>query len=628
TATLTAVSGNDNFACATPLTLNNGGSCLLPTTVAGTCNGSTLETNEDVDCQAYGHLPAAVAGTVWYSFTVTGATGSGPFFVNLAEVTDKQNGGVNEYFHGMEVWYTTQLPSTTCSACACQPLQCMDNEDIGYESYHFNGCGTTENNVLQQAFTKYSVALNNLPNGTYYIQVGYSTNSFADAFAISVTSCLPTGYTLTNPLSLTGSGQVSAGGTCYTTAGYPNCPDNECPLITKYIHMTGNNCSSNGNITVCTTCPSGTVASNSCAYPCFNAIVSNGSGLNVSSSSATYPAGYYPDASSLVPNTAITWSSLTAGMSGAVVPPGYAVSFCYDFSTTGTDIQSTGGIENDFDAVGINYGGGCTATAGNTVYWSDWSLYNSTMSSLLACGNISSFTLSGLGCNATYVLCMSSQTAYGYVINSFGGSYTFYPYASQGECNPTTGLCTLPLPISLASFQVEYQQSSNQVVIYWSTASEKNNKFFTVEKTIDGINWETVTTVPGAGNSDQMLYYNAVDENPWAGISYYRLKQTDYDGSFAYSQDVMVNIPTDYSVHIFPNPTSGNMTLRYGTKSPDPISVRITDISGNLIASYNINEIVNGVNDYTVYTANLGAGMYIMQVSNAQKTFYLKFVKQ
>ena len=67
------------------------------------------------------------------------------------------------------------------------------------------------------------------------------------------------------------------------------------------------------------------------------------------------------------------------------------------------------------------------------------------------------------------------------------------------------------------------------------TATEVNNDFFTVERTLDGITYEEILQMPGAGNSFSPITYIAYDNEPLPGTSYYRLKQTDYDGSYEYS---------------------------------------------------------------------------------------------
>jgi hypothetical protein len=99
--------------------------------------------------------------------------------------------------------------------------------------------------------------------------------------------------------------------------------------------------------------------------------------------------------------------------------------------------------------------------------------------------------------------------------------------------------CGIALPIELISFEAK-MNTNKQVDIFWATASELNNDFFTIERSADGVNWEIVTTATGAGNSIYRIDYAAYDSRPLSGISYYRLKQTDFDGAFEYSNIVSV----------------------------------------------------------------------------------------
>lgn len=78
--------------------------------------------------------------------------------------------------------------------------------------------------------------------------------------------------------------------------------------------------------------------------------------------------------------------------------------------------------------------------------------------------------------------------------------------------------------------------NNNNVSLNWATASEVNNDYFTIERSKDGQNFEALLTKRGAGNSTVRRDYEANDPNPFQGYSYYRLKQTDYDGRFTYSK--------------------------------------------------------------------------------------------
>ena len=95
------------------------------------------------------------------------------------------------------------------------------------------------------------------------------------------------------------------------------------------------------------------------------------------------------------------------------------------------------------------------------------------------------------------------------------------------------------LPINLLTFTGEKLGRNNE--LKWSTATEHNNDFFTIEKTIDGIDFEIIGYVPGAGNSNQILNYSVIDSDVKNVTNYYRLKQTDYNGQFDYSNIISID---------------------------------------------------------------------------------------
>ena len=108
------------------------------------------------------------------------------------------------------------------------------------------------------------------------------------------------------------------------------------------------------------------------------------------------------------------------------------------------------------------------------------------------------------------------------------------------------------LPIELIYFDATCDKEG-YVDLNWSTASELNNDYYTIERSRDAVSFEQVKEVDAAGNSGNILAYNEKDESPILGTSYYRLKQTDLDGSFSYSKIVRVDCTTggDESIMFF-----------------------------------------------------------------------------
>lgn len=133
---------------------------------------------------------------------------------------------------------------------------------------------------------------------------------------------------------------------------------------------------------------------------------------------------------------------------------------------------------------------------------------------------------------------LSSYTGAGYfqiwTKTIYGGPTSVYmDDVSIFEAEPTT------LPIELLYFRGSEHRFEN--VFDWSTASEYNNERFTIEKSADGIDWVPVAIVPGAGNSSSQRFYRASDYRAEKAINYYRLKQTDYDGKFEYSDIISID---------------------------------------------------------------------------------------
>ncbi len=127
-------------------------------------------------------------------------------------------------------------------------------------------------------------------------------------------------------------------------------------------------------------------------------------------------------------------------------------------------------------------------------------------------------------------------------LSSFG-TFTFGRNASA-----------IALPITLVSFQAKTREK--KVDLKWITMSEKNNDYFTLEKTKDGLNYEEIKKVTGAGNFNEIIRYEETDENPYTGISYYRLSQTDFDGHqlFYPLQSVSLEMKNESIISVQPNP--------------------------------------------------------------------------
>ena len=123
------------------------------------------------------------------------------------------------------------------------------------------------------------------------------------------------------------------------------------------------------------------------------------------------------------------------------------------------------------------------------------------------------------------------------------------------------------LPIELISFTGE-KIDERKVRLLWSTASEQNNDYFTVYRSLDTQLWQEVGTLPGAGTSQSRIDYELVDVSPFTGTNYYKLRQTDFDGTSVDSDVIAVDVDVGDKLAVFPNPVASGQTIR-ATKRVD-----------------------------------------------------------
>jgi hypothetical protein len=216
--------------------------------------------------------------------------------------------------------------------------------------------------------------------------------------------------------------------------------------------------------------------------------------------------------------------------------------------------------------------------------------------------------------------------------NDFGNALVYSPAPSQptssvvrfSEIPVTDGMYialgntsnyfNIPLPIELLHFNARLV--NDYVDLNWATASELNNDYFVVERTDDSIDWKPILTVPGAGNSNTRIDYYEKDREPLKGISYYRLKQVDFDGSFSYSDPVTVvntDVNDEDEVFMYPNPITGDelfLRLPYALRDDQTI-VSIYDLSGKLM----LQERLDAESDMQAIQVNqLTPGAYVVQI--------------
>ena len=168
----------------------------------------------------------------------------------------------------------------------------------------------------------------------------------------------------------------------------------------------------------------------------------------------------------------------------------------------------------------------------------------------------------------------------------------------------------------MISFSGHFENA--KVVLNWSTATELNNDLFEIEKSRDGLTFGQIGAVKGSGTTSENVNYNFVDHFVVAGLSFYRLKQIDYDGQFEYSPTISVNHETlvGLDVSLAPNPTSlDNINVRILTDDGLPLSIELFDLSGKIFHNETIE--ANQLNQLVRIEPilDLRPGMYLLKVT-------------
>lgn len=178
---------------------------------------------------------------------------------------------------------------------------------------------------------------------------------------------------------------------------------------------------------------------------------------------------------------------------------------------------------------------------------------------------------------------------------------------------------TGPLPVELIEFRAV--KSENDVNFIWSTASETDNDFFSLERSSNGTDWTLITTEPGNGTTLWETHYSTTDNSPIQGRSYYRLKQTDFDGTHSYSKSIIVDFDQHeiekQSLTSFPNPCTG--TVSFTSSEANFNNFQVMGSNGQHVTN-KVSYLGNGTFD----TSELLAGIYKFHFDGVSNTVLKK----
>ncbi len=304
------------------------------------------------------------------------------------------------------------------------------------------------------------------------------------------------------------------------------------------------------------------------------------------------------DAGILTPSGGSTFASSTAALYTVDNPDNVDGVFCgsiqnnswYQFVATATShtfpVTAVVGCSAGIQAQVYDYTGG----SGSCCH---------TFTSVSNCYNpgnttLGTVTATGLTIGNTYIL----------MIDGYAGANCDFSISGWTATNI--------LPVEVVNFDAKETDEYNLVL--WKTKSELNSKWFIIERSSDGINFSEIGKLNAAGNSSLEKNYFYKDYDIFNPKLYYRLKVVDYDGTFEYSDAVMV-MRTDVEMSIYPNPTTGIITINFYNQFEGDYTIRYTDAIGRIIVEEI--KVSSGNSAYTSEVlSNLPAGIYFVEVMN------------
>lgn len=181
-------------------------------------------------------------------------------------------------------------------------------------------------------------------------------------------------------------------------------------------------------------------------------------------------------------------------------------------------------------------------------------------------------------------------------------------------------ICGSILPVELVDFDL-LEESDDVVSYYWVTATETNTDFFKVERSINGLVWEEANIIEASGNSSVSNYYSTSDENPYFGISFYRLSSHDFDGK----KHILKTIKSDVGgssadeFTIFPNPCESNVSIDFKSPVVAGTKLEVLDMTGRVLSVW---EMETGITRYHLQgLEDINDGILLIRIMDENGVF-------
>lgn len=209
---------------------------------------------------------------------------------------------------------------------------------------------------------------------------------------------------------------------------------------------------------------------------------------------------------------------------------------------------------------------------------------------------------------------------------TLGTNYTLTYTFTNGFSGFGAGIAGTALPVNLLDFTGHLKK--NEVILDWKTSSESNSKGFEIERSYDGNSFSKIGFVPAAGNSNTIRTYIFTDKEIAQATNYYRLKQVDLDKKFTYSKVIVIRNPisSQNPFNLLSNPVHNNIDIQFGEIGEGKVQIRLTDITGKLMMTWNGEKIASRRVRINISDKNLSKGVYILYARVQGKEYVEKIV--
>lgn len=184
------------------------------------------------------------------------------------------------------------------------------------------------------------------------------------------------------------------------------------------------------------------------------------------------------------------------------------------------------------------------------------------------------------------------------------------------------------LPVELTSLSAYCK--NNEVLLYWTTASEINNDYFEIQRSKNDIDWEVIAKVKGAGFSNTIKNYKYLDKECPNANFYYRLRQVDYDGKSQLSDIISIrceNIIEKTEVSIYPNPFNSKLNIEFKNWDSNVAEIELLDLTSRVIQKWNLQNTLSSF-VHEVNLSNLNPSIYVIKIKTSDGVIIRKVEKR